>query len=127
MHSDRGSQFRSNKFVKALRRHTLMGSMGRVCACADNPRDGVVDGFHEQTRTVSTLTSCVAETSGGWDRGGDLNVPGVAVVSEISADLSALIASYGALAQRDTGEFDQLGVNIEVQDAQDAQVCEVAQ
>lgn len=36
VHSDRGSQFRSNKFVKALRRHTLTGSMGRVGACADN-------------------------------------------------------------------------------------------
>ncbi len=36
VHSDRGSQFRSNKFVKALRRHKLTGSMGRVGACADN-------------------------------------------------------------------------------------------
>ncbi|PWJ59167.1 transposase InsO family protein [Rathayibacter iranicus NCPPB 2253 = VKM Ac-1602] len=36
VHSDRGSQFRSNTFVKALHRHTLTGSMGRVGACADN-------------------------------------------------------------------------------------------
>ncbi|WP_181088433.1 hypothetical protein [Rathayibacter rathayi] len=51
-------------------------------------------------------------------------------MSEISADLSALVASYGAAAEKDTVEFDQLGVSIEVQDAQDAQdaqVCEVAQ
>ncbi|MDR6865507.1 hypothetical protein J2Y69_000089 [Microbacterium resistens] len=74
---------------------------------------------------MSTLTSRVAGTTDGWNRGDGLNVPGVTVVSEIYADLSALIASYGALAQKDTGEFDQLGVNIEVQDAQDAQVCEV--
>ncbi|WP_181026463.1 hypothetical protein [Rathayibacter tritici] len=52
---------------------------------------------------------------------------GTTVVSEIYSELSTLIAAYGALAQKDTGEFDQLGVNIEVQDAQDAQVCEVAQ
>lgn len=36
VHSDRGSQFRSRKFVKALKRHKLLGSMGRVGACADN-------------------------------------------------------------------------------------------
>jgi len=36
LHSDRGSQFRSNKFVKTLRDAGLTGSMGRVGACADN-------------------------------------------------------------------------------------------
>jgi putative transposase len=36
VHSDRGSQFRSHKFVKALRRNGLQGSMGRVGACGDN-------------------------------------------------------------------------------------------
>lgn len=36
VHSDRGSQFRSRKFVKALKRHNLAGSMGRVGACGDN-------------------------------------------------------------------------------------------
>ncbi|AZZ55984.1 hypothetical protein [Rathayibacter iranicus] len=70
---------------------------------------------------MSTLTSGVAETSDGWEQGGDLNVPGVTAVSEIHADLFRLIGTYGALAQKDTGEFDQLGVSIEVQDAQDAQ------
>ncbi|WP_181026208.1 hypothetical protein [Rathayibacter rathayi] len=48
-------------------------------------------------------------------------------MSEISAGLSALVASYGAAAGKDTVEFDQLGVGIEVQDARDAQVCEVSQ
>lgn len=33
VHSDRGSQFRSNKFVSALKNHQLVGSMGRVGAC----------------------------------------------------------------------------------------------
>jgi transposase InsO family protein len=36
VHSDRGSQFRSKKFQKALLRHGLTGSMGRVGAARDN-------------------------------------------------------------------------------------------
>lgn len=36
VHSDRGSQFRSVKFVRLLRNHGLHGSMGRVGTCADN-------------------------------------------------------------------------------------------
>ena len=36
VHSDRGSQFRSNAFVAALKHHNLVGSMGRVGACGDN-------------------------------------------------------------------------------------------
>lgn len=36
VHSDRGSQFRSRKFRRALKRHKLVGSMGRVGAAGDN-------------------------------------------------------------------------------------------
>ena len=36
LHSDRGSQFRSRKFVELLRETDITGSMGRVGACADN-------------------------------------------------------------------------------------------
>jgi putative transposase len=36
VHSDRGSQFRSHAFVRTLRDHGLIGSMGRVGACGDN-------------------------------------------------------------------------------------------
>ena len=36
VHSDRGSQFRSWKFVHALNRHHLIGSMGKVGAADDN-------------------------------------------------------------------------------------------
>ncbi|WP_434175735.1 IS3 family transposase [Brachybacterium conglomeratum] len=36
VHSDRGSQFRSRKFVHALYRHDLAGSMGKVGAAGDN-------------------------------------------------------------------------------------------
>ena len=36
LHSDRGSQFRAKKFVRVLTNNGLLGSMGRVGACADN-------------------------------------------------------------------------------------------
>jgi transposase InsO family protein len=36
VHSDRGSQFRSRKAQRALTRHQLVGSMGRVGAAGDN-------------------------------------------------------------------------------------------
>jgi putative transposase len=36
LHTDRGSQFRSRKFVRALHQHHLLGSMGRVGAAGDN-------------------------------------------------------------------------------------------
>lgn len=36
LHTDRGSQFRSRKFVRALSRHRMVGSMGRVGAAGDN-------------------------------------------------------------------------------------------
>ncbi len=35
-HSDRGSQFRSRKLQRALNRHRMVGSMGRVGAAGDN-------------------------------------------------------------------------------------------
>jgi len=36
LHTDRGSQFRSRKFVRALHRHGMVGSMGRVGSAGDN-------------------------------------------------------------------------------------------
>jgi len=36
LHSDRGSQFRSRKVQRALTRHQLVGSMGRVGSAGDN-------------------------------------------------------------------------------------------
>ncbi|MFC4961164.1 IS3 family transposase [Streptomyces mauvecolor] len=36
LHSDRGSQFRSRKFVRALDRYRMVGSIGRVGAAGDN-------------------------------------------------------------------------------------------
>ena len=36
LHTDRGSQFRSRKFVRALSRHDMVGSMSKVGAAGDN-------------------------------------------------------------------------------------------
>ena len=36
VHTDRGSQFRSRKFLRALSRHGLVGSMGKVGSAGDN-------------------------------------------------------------------------------------------
>ena len=36
LHTDRGSQFRSRKFIRALHRHNMVGSMGKVGAAGDN-------------------------------------------------------------------------------------------
>jgi len=36
LHSDKGSQFRSNAFVRVLKNNGITGSMGRVGACGDN-------------------------------------------------------------------------------------------
>jgi transposase InsO family protein len=36
LHTDRGSQFRSRRFVRALEHHRMAGSMGRVGAAGDN-------------------------------------------------------------------------------------------
>ena len=36
VHSDRGSQFRSRKFLRALTRNRMVGSMGRGAAAGDN-------------------------------------------------------------------------------------------
>ncbi|WP_289017252.1 DDE-type integrase/transposase/recombinase [uncultured Aeromicrobium sp.] len=36
VHSDRGSQFRSRRFITALACHDMVGSMGRVGAAGDN-------------------------------------------------------------------------------------------
>ena len=36
LHSDRGSHFRSNAFLRVLKNNGITGSMGRVGACGDN-------------------------------------------------------------------------------------------
>ena len=68
VHSDRGSQFRSHAYVRALRAAQLHGSMGRVGACADNAamesffsllQKNVLDRRHWQTREQLRLAIVV--------------------------------------------------------------------
>ncbi|MFB8282661.1 IS3 family transposase [Nocardia colli] len=68
VHSDRGSQFRSRKFVNALSVNGLRGSMGRVGACGDNAamesffallQKNVLDRQHWSTRTELRLAIVV--------------------------------------------------------------------
>jgi transposase InsO family protein len=68
VHSDRGSQFRSNAYVRELRTAQLRGSMGRVGACADNAamesffsllQKNVLDRRRWQTRDELRLATVV--------------------------------------------------------------------
>ena len=81
---------------------------------------GIKEGFHQEARKVSELTSGVTEIKDGWTRGEPLRVPGASTVSEIFQELSALISRYGQLAKKDSEEFAGFGVQIEVEDREDA-------
>lgn len=69
VHSDRGSQFRSKKFLKALRRHRLVASMGQVASAGDN---AAMESFFALLHTTSSTarsgrpgTCCASRSSPG--------------------------------------------------------------
>lgn len=64
VHSVRGGQFRSRKYVTALRMAGLVGSMGRVGACGDNA--AVESSSRCCRRTFSTANNGTPATSYGW-------------------------------------------------------------
>lgn len=64
VHSDRGSQFRSNAFVRTLMNNGLKGSMGRVASAADN---AAIESFH------SLLQNNVLDTR-RWETREDLRL-----------------------------------------------------
>lgn len=64
VHSDRGSQFRSRRFLKALKRYGLTGSMGRVGACSDNA--AMESFFAYCRRTSSTVDPGAHERNCAW-------------------------------------------------------------
>src|SRR5690625_563061 len=69
VHSDRGSQFRSRKFVHALNRHHLIGSMGQVGAAGDN---AAMESFFALLRRTSWT-----DAAGGPERScGSRSSPG---------------------------------------------------
>ncbi|MBS7576418.1 MULTISPECIES: hypothetical protein [unclassified Enterococcus] len=83
-------------------------------------KTGVKSGYHDETMKIASLTSKVAGVKDGWTRHDNLNTTQAGRVSKIYADFSSLVALYGSLAQKDVKEFNQLGVNIEVQDEEAA-------
>ncbi|AXE24130.1 hypothetical protein C0216_12275 [Streptomyces globosus] len=54
LHSDRGSQFRPRKFVQALERHRMAGSIGRVGAAVDN---AAMESFSACCRRTSSTAA----------------------------------------------------------------------
>ncbi len=62
LHSDRGSQFRSRKFVHALNRHGMVGSIGRVGAAGDNA--AMESFFSLLQKNVLDLFSAAEERAG---------------------------------------------------------------
>ena len=64
VHSDRGSQFRANSFVRMLKNNGLKGSMGRVASAADN---AAIESFH------SLLQNNVLDTQ-RWETREDLRL-----------------------------------------------------
>ena len=64
VHSDRGSQFRSRRFVESLRHHGLTGSMGRVGACADN---AAMESFFSRCCKRTSWTVSGGSPGGSFD------------------------------------------------------------
>jgi putative transposase len=64
IHSDRGSQFRSKRFVRLLRNNGLVESMGRTGTCADNA--AMESFFACSRRTCSTANDGARERSCAW-------------------------------------------------------------
>ena len=73
VHSDRGSQFRSRKFLAALRRHRLLGSMGQVTPVATTPPWNLSSPCSR--RTSSTGAAGAPARSCGWRSSPGLNGP----------------------------------------------------
>jgi transposase InsO family protein len=69
LHSDRGSQFRARKAHRALTRHRMVGSMGRVGTAADNAATESSSRCSNATSsTVSAgrpATTCTSRSSPG--------------------------------------------------------------
>jgi transposase InsO family protein len=70
LHSDRGSQFRSRKFVHALNRHRMVGSMGQVGAAGDN---AAMESFFALLQEKRPQPASMAHPRGVANRDGDLD------------------------------------------------------
>ncbi len=102
VHSDRGSQFRSGKFLRALRSAGLIGSMGRTGTCADN---AAMESFFALVRTMSSIVSAgKQERSCAWPSWSGSNGPttgGVASAPSASSPRSSSKPCTRLLMQRE--------------------------
>jgi putative transposase len=88
VHSDRGSQFRSHAYVRALRQAQLRGSMGRVGACADKPRWSPSSACCR--RTSSTGSAGRHANNSGWRSSSGSRRPTTADGAKTPSDASHL-------------------------------------
>ena len=70
VHADRGSQFRSRKFVHAINRHSMVGSMGRVGAAGDN---AAMESFFALLQEERPQPTSMVDARGTADRHRDLD------------------------------------------------------
>ncbi|MDR0899596.1 MAG: hypothetical protein LBM27_04500 [Lactobacillaceae bacterium] len=81
---------------------------------------GVDDGYHQETRKVSTLVSRVAKVHDGWNRSEHLKATQMNRVSKLYGRISKVISDYGELASKDVKAFHDLGLKIKIEDQLDA-------
>lgn len=82
VHSDRGSQFRSRKFLRALARHRMVGSMGRV---GSSPIPIIAGTMRRASQLISVPGSApLTDRSDIRPRVGQLNRPINAHVREVA-------------------------------------------
>ncbi|NYJ66189.1 transposase InsO family protein [Pseudoclavibacter chungangensis] len=70
VHSDRGSQFRSRKMLRALARHRMVGSMGKVGSSGDN---AAMDSFFALLQKERPRPPLLDHTRTAADRDSDLD------------------------------------------------------
>jgi hypothetical protein len=80
---------------------------------------GIKDGYIEQTATVKSLVSSVANVKDGWTRSDNLETQQAQRVSNIYNKISVVVAKYGELAKKDVKEFNEMGLKIIRDDRED--------
>jgi hypothetical protein len=74
VHTDRGSHFRSRKFVRALGQSSMVGSMGRVGAAGDN---AAMESFFQPAAEERPEPTVLGHPRGAPDRDRDLDRQGL--------------------------------------------------
>lgn len=105
VHSGRGSQFRSRKYVHALHANGLVGSMGRIGMCRQRPPPGRSEnsGRNKSTRNAGGAIAekaCCARALLAWrDHQASVSAPeGLRRVIETGGDVYASERNNGTAA-----------------------------